>query len=65
MPVGDCPFVLINHVPLPYLGIKIINPHTNKSTSAYGLIDTGADECAIHAGYASLLAKIFLPGKPD
>ncbi|MFV1976627.1 MAG: hypothetical protein ACC651_12830 [Candidatus Scalindua sp.] len=63
MPVDDCPFVLINHIPRPYLGIKIINPHTNKSASAYGLIDTGADECAIPAGYASLLGHNLLAGK--
>ncbi len=55
MPINTCPFVRIGGILRPYLAITIINPHTNKSLSTYGLIDTGADECAIPAGYARLL----------
>lgn len=30
----------------PFLPIKIINPETSRSITTFGLIDTGADECA-------------------
>ena len=44
-------------LPRPWLPIVIEIPHTvpPKIIRTYGLIDTGADECAIPAGYASLL----------
>ena len=42
-------------IPRPWLPVVIKNPHTGKSQSVLGLIDTGADECAIPAGYAPLL----------
>ena len=41
--------------PRPWLAIIIKNPHTGKSVKAYGLIDTGADECALPALYAPIL----------
>ena len=33
----------------------ITNPHTGKSIRVWGIIDTGADECALPAAYAELL----------
>jgi predicted aspartyl protease len=39
----------------PYLPITIINPDTEKQIRVYGLIDTGADECAFPGSFAKLL----------
>ena len=55
MPLTDCPFTLYNGIYRPTLLIRIVNPHTGLSQRTYGLIDTGADECAIPASYAPLL----------
>jgi len=57
MPIRDFPFTHIHSddVPRPWLPICIGNPATGLSQNAYGLIDTGADECAFPASYASLL----------
>jgi len=55
MALIDCPFSLIDNVPRPYLPIRIINPHTGMSFPTWGLIDTGADECAVPARLAPLL----------
>ncbi len=55
MPLTDCPFTAYDGTYRPTLQIRIINPHTGLSQKAYGLIDTGADECAIPAFYAVLL----------
>ncbi|MEE8360052.1 MAG: retropepsin-like aspartic protease [Candidatus Omnitrophota bacterium] len=50
-------------IPRPWLPIVINNPHTGKEVPVYGLIDTGADECAIPAGYAPLLGHDLLKGE--
>ena len=64
MPLTDCPFILWpNGIFRPTLQIRIINPNTNQSQKAYGLIDTGADECAVPAYYAILLGHKLLAGK--
>ncbi|MFC1496046.1 hypothetical protein ACFL52_01375 [Candidatus Margulisiibacteriota bacterium] len=39
----------------PWLQIQIINPENNRRLKVLGLIDTGADECALPARYAPLL----------
>ena len=39
----------------PYLPITIVNPENNKEIAVYALIDTGADECALPASFASPL----------
>jgi predicted aspartyl protease len=39
----------------PWFRVTIVNPHTSKKIRVMGLIDTGADECALPASYASLL----------
>ena len=57
MPLKDCPFLKLSKedIPRPLLPINIINPHTGLSYATYGIIDTGADECVIPAGIASIL----------
>lgn len=42
-------------IPRPWLPVTIINPHNNKQIKIFGLIDTGADECALPVRYASIL----------
>jgi len=39
----------------PYLPITIVNPENKKELNVYALVDTGADECALPASFASLL----------
>lgn len=51
-------------IPRPWLPITVINPHTNKKIKLYGLIDTGADECALPAQYAVLLGHNLQSGYP-
>lgn len=57
MPLKDCPFLKLSKedIPRPILPINIINPHTGRSYATFGIIDTGADECAIPAGIAPIL----------
>lgn len=56
MPIRNCPLTLCsNGIYRPILPINIINPHTGKNLNTYGIIDTGADECAVPASMASLL----------
>lgn len=49
----------------PWLPVTIKNPHSNPPPTfkTIGLIDTGADECAIPASYASLLGHDLLAGE--
>jgi len=64
MPIRNCPFTFCNgDIYRPILQIRIINPHTKKSYRTYGIIDTGADECAIPAAYASLLGHNLQSGQ--
>lgn len=64
MPIIDCPFTLCGgSIYRPILQIRIINPHTKKNYRTYGIIDTGADECAIPASYASLLGHNLQAGQ--
>jgi len=37
------------------LYIRICNPHTGQSLNTIGLVDTGADECALPAEFAQIL----------
>jgi predicted aspartyl protease len=57
MPIRNFPFTSIRSgdAPRPWFAIRIINPANGLTQNAYGLIDTGADDCAIPASYASLL----------
>jgi len=51
-------------IPRPWLPLTIINPHTSKKIKIYGLIDTGADECALPAQFAVLLGHNLQLGYP-
>lgn len=64
MDIKNYPFQKLNpdDIPRPWLPIIIKNPHTGKEQPVYGLIDTGADECAVPAGYAPLLGHDLLKG---
>lgn len=57
MNLHDIPFTKLSpdDIPRPWLPVTIINPHANKSIKVLGLIDTGADECALPASYATIL----------
>lgn len=57
MDIVDAPFLKLSpdDIPRPWLPLTIKNPHTNQSVNVYGLIDTGADECAIPAHYAAII----------
>jgi predicted aspartyl protease len=64
MPIRVCPFTLCSgNIYRPILQIRIINPHSGNNYRTYGIIDTGADECAIPASYASLLGHNLQAGK--
>jgi len=57
MEIIDVPFLKFSpdDLPRPWLPLTIRNPHTNQTVNVYGLIDTGADECAIPAHYAPMI----------
>lgn len=57
MDIINIPFLKFSpdDLPRPWLPLTILNPHTNLSINVYGLIDTGADECAIPAHYAPMI----------
>jgi predicted aspartyl protease len=65
MPFHAYPFVVIRpgDIARPYLPAKISNPDANKSINVYALIDTGADECALPASFASILGHRLEAGK--
>lgn len=56
MPIHNYPFKIIRpgDIARPYLPVTIINPVNSKQVKVYALIDTGADECAFPASFASL-----------
>ena len=62
MPLNDCAFLPYPETPHPVLPILIHNPHTGKSVKAFGIIDTGADECAIPAWIAAKLGHVLEKG---
>jgi len=39
----------------PWLQVRLTNPHTGQKLSVWGMIDTGADDCAIPAKFATML----------
>ena len=57
MDIIDAPFLKFSpdDIPRPWLPLTIKNPHTDQIINVYGLIDTGADECAVPAHYAPLI----------
>jgi hypothetical protein len=64
MSLTHCPFTAYDGIYRPTAQIRIINPHTGLSQRGYGLIDTGADECAVPAFYAVLLGHNLRAGIP-
>jgi predicted aspartyl protease len=66
MDIINAPFLKFSpdDIPRPWLPLTIINPHTSQSINVYGLIDTGADECAIPAYYASMIGHNLQAGFP-
>jgi hypothetical protein len=63
MPIDRFPFSANGGgVCRPCLAVRIINPHTGLGFPTYGMIDTGADECAIPAVFAPLLGHDLLKG---
>ncbi|MBI5400378.1 retroviral-like aspartic protease family protein [Candidatus Saganbacteria bacterium] len=62
----DIPFIQIHPSDTfkPWLPVIIINPHSGKKIKTYGLIDTGADECALPAQYADILGHNLQKGLP-
>ncbi len=57
MKIESIPFRKLspNDIARMWLPVTIINPTTHKSIKVFGLIDTGADECALPALYAARL----------
>ena len=65
MPLRNYPFTIIRPGDLarPYLPVTIVNPDNDRQIKVYALIDTGADECAFPASFASLLGHQLHSGK--
>lgn len=64
MPITNCPFIHFgNGIYRAILLIRITNPHAQLSYDTYGIIDTGADECAIPAAFAPLLGHNLQAGQ--
>lgn len=66
MALKDIPFLKFGEADIarPWLPITIINPRSGKQVDMYGLIDTGADECALPATYAPFLGFDLQQGLP-
>ncbi|MFQ5680760.1 MAG: hypothetical protein ACE5GG_01710 [Candidatus Omnitrophota bacterium] len=65
MNIRNHPFIKItsDDIPRAALPITIINPHTGQKVNSYGIVDTGADECAFPTGYAFLVGHNLKKGK--
>lgn len=66
MDILNHPFKKISpgDIPRAALPLIVINPYVNKRIKTYGIIDTGADECAFPAQYAPLLGHNLQKGYP-
>lgn len=66
MKIIDIPFTKLSpgDIARPWLSVTIINPHSGRHINVLGLIDTGADECALPAAYANILGHNLQTGKP-
>ncbi len=65
MPIKSYPFIgFFPDAPLrPMVTIRITNPDTGFSVNTYGLIDTGADDCAVPASFARALGHDLMAGE--
>lgn len=65
MKIENIPFRKLspNDIARMWLPVIIVNPATRKSIKVFGLIDTGADECALPALFATALGHNLQSGK--
>src|SRR3972149_5892931 len=65
MPISNFPFTSIRpgDIARPYLPITIINPINGRQMKALAIIDTGADECAFPASFATILGHDLQAGQ--
>lgn len=65
MKIATVPFRKLspNDIARPWLPVTIKNPQTRKSIKVFGLIDTGAEECALPALYAARLGHNLQAGR--
>jgi hypothetical protein len=63
MPIRNCPIITFDGdnkaILLP---IKILNPYSGRLIKTFGLIDTGASDCAIPAFLATMLGHDLIKG---
>lgn len=66
MPIVNFPFLKTspNSIERPMLFLRITNPNTGLSLDTAGVIDTGADACAVPASYAGILGYNVEDGEP-
>ena len=66
MPITNFPFLQTspNSIQRPMLIIRITNPESGYSINTTGVIDTGADACAVPASFASILGLDLKTGRP-
>ena len=66
MPIVNFPFVRLepNQRARPMLYVRVTNPAAGLSLSTVALIDTGSDECACPATFASALGLDLADGIP-
>lgn len=64
MDIINVPFTIIRagDIPRPILPLILKNPTNGQQLRTYGLIDTGADDCAFPAGYAIMTGHEYLLG---
>ena len=70
MPFRNIPFSRItddepDELLRPWLRVRIYNPETGESIHTYGLVDTGADYCAIPDFWAPSLGHDLKKGVPE
>ena len=64
MPIRNCSILPHRHVKnISVLPIRIIHPDSKKSFRTYGIIDTGASQCAIPGELATALGHNLTKGK--
>lgn len=65
MPVRNYPFSATRpgDIARPYLPVTIINHDSGKHLKVFALIDTGADECALPATFATVLGHNLQAGQ--
>lgn len=64
MPIRGIPFTCPDgEICRPILATRLVNPSSKEGRFTYGLVDTGADECAVPASFAPLLGYDLESGK--